>query len=154
MSGGRHRRGSICRIANARAALYRAPIPSGTTSRNVTLEVGGPSRPMLRENTCTCKPVGIRQHRALPTSAPRYAVATADVTRLTGIDLRRSHDDTCSVPYTAVRDSYGVTECRDAVQQLGDVRLALALLAVRLPDGAAAFAPLAASVPSRRGAGQ
>ena len=135
------------RIANARASFISRGDSSGTHIKELSLWEGAGVTPDVSRNPWYVQ-AGVGQAATLRIADERAAYALADLptfTRLTGIDLRVlfTADTALGNPYTlyvirsASEDSAAL---RFSTWAMADWRARL--LALRLPDGAAAFAPL------------
>jgi len=135
------------RIANARASFISRGDSSGTHIKELSLWEGAGVTPDVSRNPWYVQ-AGVGQAATLRIADERAAYALADLptfTRLTGIDLRVlfTADTALGNPYTlyvirsASEDSAAM---RFSTGAMADWRARL--LALRLPDGAAAFAPL------------
>ena len=135
------------RIANARASFISRADSSGTHIKELSLWKGAGVTPDVSRNPWYVQ-AGVGQAATLRIADERAAYALADLptfTRLTGIDLRVlfTADTALGNPYTlyvirsASEDSAAM---RFSTWAMADWRARL--LALRLPDGAAAFAPL------------
>ena len=135
------------RIAAARASFVSRADSSGTHIKELSLWESAGVTPDLPRNTWYVQ-AGADQAATLRIADERAAYALADLptfTRLTGIDLRVlfTADTALGNPYTlyVIRSaSENSAAMRFSTWAMADWRARL--LAVRLPDGAAAFAPL------------
>jgi tungstate transport system substrate-binding protein len=135
------------RIANARASFVSRGDSSGTHIKELSLWTPAGVTPAGPGNTWYVQ-AGGDQAATLRIADERAAYALADLptfTRLTGIDLRVlfTADTALGNPYTlyVIRSaSHDSAAMRFSTWAMADWRARL--LAVRLPDGAAAFAPL------------
>ena len=134
------------RIAGARASFISRADSSGTHIKELSLWKWAGVTPDLPRNTWYVQ-AGADQAATLRIADERAAYALADLptfTRLTGIDLRVlfTADSALGNPYTlyVIRSaSENSAAMRFSTWAMADWRARL--LAVRLPDGAAAFAP-------------
>src|SRR5437867_13103709 len=135
------------RIADARASFISRADSSGTHIKELSLWKAAGVTPDASRNTWYVQ-AGADQAATLRIADERAAYALADLptfTRLTGIDLRVlfTADTALGNPYTkyVIRSAYA----ESAALQFSSWAMANwrpRLLAVHLPDGAAAFAPL------------
>jgi len=135
------------RIANARASFISRADSSGTHIKELSLWEEAGVTPDVSRNPWYVQ-AGVGQAATLRIADERAAYALADLptfTRLTGIDLRVlfTADTALGNPYTlyVIRSaSHDSAAMRFSTWAMADWRARL--LTVRLPGGAAAFAPL------------